>query len=44
VNAIRYGEKAYVNDGKCPKGQIKEIIGGDRRLGINRQQKCVTRN
>ena len=40
VGALGHFEKAYVNDGACPAGQIKEIIGG--KPGIGRQVRCVS--
>jgi len=39
VGALGSGEKAYVTDGQCPPGQIKEIIGGKR--GVSRKVSCV---
>jgi hypothetical protein len=27
-STLAAGARVYVNDGKCPKGQIKEITGG----------------
>jgi hypothetical protein len=43
------GARVYVNDGKCPKGQIKEITGGSNigrggeiiKSGSPRQRRCV---
>jgi uncharacterized caspase-like protein len=39
VGALGYLEKAFVNDGACPQGQIKQIIGG--KSGVGRQVSCV---
>ena len=39
VGALGHFEKAFVNDGACPAGQIKEIIGG--KPGVSRQVRCV---
>jgi class 3 adenylate cyclase len=39
AGALGVGEKAYVNDGQCPAGYIKEIIGGGR--GVGRGVQCV---
>lgn len=39
IGALGHFEKAYVNDGACPAGQIKEIVGG--KPGISRQVRCV---
>ncbi|MBZ0148891.1 MAG: caspase family protein [Pseudorhodoplanes sp.] len=44
VHALRLGEKAYVDDKSCPEGQIKEIIGGALKRGIDRRRRCVSRN
>jgi hypothetical protein len=37
--ALGFKEKAYVNDGQCPAGYIKEITGGGR--GTSRGVRCV---
>jgi hypothetical protein len=39
VGALGDGEKAYVDDGECPAGTIKQIIGG--RKGVGRKIGCV---
>jgi len=39
--ALGFKEKAYVNDGQCPVGYIKEITGGSRRLDVPRGVRCV---
>jgi len=44
ITALRLGQRAYVDDGSCPAGQIKEIVG--MRLtatGVERTRKCVER-
>ncbi len=41
VGALGVNEKAFVNDGTCPSGQIKEIIGGDGKIGLGRKVRCV---
>jgi hypothetical protein len=40
---IAYGVTVYVDDRKCPKGEIKEVIGGSREKNIPRQVRCVPR-
>lgn len=40
---IPYGEKRYVDDGQCPAGQVKQLIGGDAKKNIPRQVECVPR-
>jgi len=42
---LRLGQRVYVDDGTCPQGQVKEVVGA--RLtpaGIERSRKCVPRN
>jgi hypothetical protein len=41
--AIRRGRTIYVDDGTCPKGQIKMIVGGNKEKQIRRQRSCVPR-
>ncbi len=40
---LRQGEIVYVDDGKCPKGEIKQVIGGNKEKGVERQSRCVKR-
>ena len=40
---IAHGKVVYVDDGKCPKGEIKEITGGSREKAIPRKVRCVKR-
>lgn len=40
---VRRGDIVYVDDGKCPAGEVKKIIGGDRQAGVKRQVSCVKR-
>jgi len=40
---IPYGKVVYVDDGKCPKGEIKEITGGSQEKAIPRKTRCVKR-
>ena len=43
------GQRVLVDDGSCPRGQIREIIGGSNRIyswsgertGTKRTQKCI---
>lgn len=39
MGALGFKEKAYVNDGQCPAGYIKEITGGGR--SVSRGVRCV---
>lgn len=38
---IPFGKVVYVDDGQCPKGEVKEVRGGSRVKGIARQVRCV---
>jgi hypothetical protein len=40
---VPYGKVVYVDDGKCPRGQIKEITGGSQEKLIPRTTRCVRR-
>jgi hypothetical protein len=45
------GQRVLVDDGSCPSGQIKEVIGGDffnpdgskKATGIERKKRCIPR-
>ncbi|WP_429484596.1 DUF6719 family protein [Paraburkholderia youngii] len=41
AGTIPYGMVIYVDDGTCPAGQIKQVIGGNDSLGIPRKRACV---
>ena len=41
---LRLGQRAYVDDGSCPQGQVKEVVGARLTpLGIARTRQCVSR-
>lgn len=40
---IPHGKIVYVDDGRCPKGEIKEITGGSREKSIPRKTRCIKR-
>jgi hypothetical protein len=40
---IPLGQIVYVDDGTCPKGEVKEITGGSQDKGIPRKVRCVKR-
>lgn len=41
---IRLGQRIMVDDGSCPAGQIKEVMGSTMTTnGITRTSKCVPR-
>jgi hypothetical protein len=48
MGALREGEIVLVDDGSCPKGQIKQVIGGNHvKAGgyknIVRTRSCIAR-
>ena len=40
---LPHGKTVYVDDGKCPKGEIKEVTGGSQEKGLSRTVRCVKR-
>ena len=41
---LRLGQKIMVDDGSCPAGQIKEVMGAQMTSsGVLRTRKCVPR-
>jgi hypothetical protein len=48
MGGLKLGQKVLVDDGKCPAGQVRQVIGGDHtkvggRLQIERTSQCVPR-
>ncbi len=49
--ALRPGQVVFVDDGTCPAGQIKQVVGGSNRIyqtdvtkpGAPRETSCVAR-
>lgn len=41
AGSIPFGQVVYVDDGGCPAGQLKKVIGGDNSRGIPRVITCV---
>jgi hypothetical protein len=41
---IPLGKVVYVDDGTCPRGEVKEITGGSRSKAIPRTTRCVARS
>jgi len=41
--SVRQGHVVYVDDGRCPEGEVKRIIGGNQGTGVARQVECVKR-
>ena len=41
---LRLGQRAMVDDGSCPTGQIKEVLGSQMTAsGVLRTRKCIQR-
>jgi hypothetical protein len=41
---LRLGQRALVDDGSCPTGQIKEVMGSQMTTsGVLRTRKCIQR-
>jgi hypothetical protein len=44
VPDLRLGQRVLVDDGSCPAGQIKEVLGSQMTTsGIVRTRKCIPR-
>lgn len=43
TGALKYRKVVYVDDGTCPKGEVKEVIGGSQERSIPRSVRCVKR-
>jgi hypothetical protein len=48
MGKLREGERVLVDDGRCPSGQIMEVIGGNHvKVGgnkhIERTRRCIAR-
>ncbi len=48
MGALREGQVVLVDDGTCPRGQIKQVIGGNHvEVGgfkqVKRQRRCIPR-
>jgi hypothetical protein len=48
MGALKEGQVVLVDDGKCPKGQIRQVVGGDHveaggTKRIRRTSSCVRR-
>lgn len=48
MGSLKQGQRVLVDDGSCPKGQIKEVIGGNHtsvggNLQLQRQRRCIPR-
>jgi hypothetical protein len=41
LRALPYRKVVYVDDGTCPKGEVKEITGGSEAKSIRRTVRCV---
>lgn len=43
AGGLRYGQRLLVDDGSCPAGQIKELVGGKSTNGVKRLRRCIHR-
>lgn len=41
--ALKEGQVRYVDDGSCPPGHIKKVVGADAQVGARRHAECVRR-
>ena len=41
---LRHEQVVFVDDGTCPAGEIKKVIGGNMSKSIPRQVQCVKRH
>ncbi|MGJ7615343.1 MULTISPECIES: DUF6719 family protein [unclassified Variovorax] len=41
--SVRQGAVVYVDDGRCPAGEVKKITGGNQMTGVARKVECVKR-
>jgi hypothetical protein len=43
ASSVPYRKIVYVDDGTCPRGQVKEVTGGSQTKSIPRKVRCVKR-
>jgi hypothetical protein len=43
TGSLPHRKIVYVDDGTCPKGEVKEITGGSQAKSIPRKVRCVKR-
>ena len=44
IVGLRLGQRVLVDDGTCPAGQVKEVLGAQMTPdGITRTSKCIAR-
>jgi Family of unknown function (DUF6719) len=44
IAGLRLGQRVMVDDGTCPAGQVKEVLGAQMTpAGIARTSKCIAR-
>lgn len=41
--SVRQGDVVYVDDGRCPAGEVRKITGGNQMTGVARKVECVKR-
>jgi hypothetical protein len=44
IGSVPEGKRLLVDDGTCPAGQIKEIVGGNIQKRIKRRTRCIKRS
>jgi uncharacterized protein DUF6719 len=45
IGSLRLGQRVLVDDGTCPAGQVKEVLGAKMsENGVARTSKCVPRS
>ena len=42
AGSLSSGSVVYVDDGKCPAGQVKKVIGGSTSQSISRSRSCIS--
>jgi hypothetical protein len=40
---LPYRKVVYVDDGTCPRGEVKEVTGGSQEKSVPRTVRCVKR-
>jgi hypothetical protein len=43
TGSVPYRKIVYVDDGTCPRGEVKEVTGGSQTKSIPRKVRCVKR-
>ena len=43
AGSVPYRKIVYVDDGTCPRGEVREITGGSQAKSVPRKVRCVKR-